>query len=80
MVALRLRFYQFYQKLTYKCQTNNVNLKLVNEKDTTKCCSYCAHIKENLGGNKVYECANCNIIMLRNINGSRGVLIRGIEN
>jgi transposase len=42
--------------------------------------SLCGNIKENLGGNKIYECDNCLAIMDRDINGARNIYIKSIKN
>ena len=43
-------------------------------------CSYCSIIKKNLGGNKRYNCNNCNNTLDRDINGCRNILMKGLKN
>ena len=46
---------------------------------TSKMCSICGNIKEDLGGNKVYKCTNCKTVMDRDVNGARNIHIRAIQ-
>lgn len=65
------RLFQFKQRLQFKCIENNVNYFEVNEFMTSKTCSCCGHIKEDLGLNKEYNCMNCGVKMHRDFNGAR---------
>ena len=65
------RLYQFKQRLQYKCKERNVNYYEVNEYMTSKTCSCCGEIKEDLGFNKEYICNKCGIKMHRDLNGAR---------
>lgn len=79
-VALRMKFYEFRSRLEYKCMSNKVNYKVVDESYTSKVCSYCGNCKENLGSAKIYHCEKCGITMDRDINGARGILIKSLMN
>jgi IS605 OrfB family transposase len=76
--ALSLKFYDFKQKLIYKCNANNTNLGIINEWFTSKMCSLCGNIDENLGGNKIYNCKKCKSCLDRDINGARNIYIKSI--
>jgi IS605 OrfB family transposase len=65
------RLFEFKQRLQFKCQERNVNYYEVNEYMTSKTCSWCGNIKEDLGLNKEYDCNNCKKKIHRDINGSR---------
>jgi len=41
-------------------------------------CSCCGFIKYNLGGNKVFKCNKCGVVMDRDINGDRGIFLRAL--
>ena len=43
------------------------------------CCSSCGHIKDNLGGAKVYKCKACGAVMDRDINGAKNIFLRNFE-
>jgi len=49
---------------------------VVTEEYTSKTCSCCGFLKVNLGGNKVFKCDRCKVIMERDINGARNILIK----
>jgi putative transposase len=77
-IAMYLRFYEFRERLKYKCTQRNNKYKLVNESYTSKMCSNCGHIKEDLGCSKIYKCNKCGIEIGRDVNGGRGILLKGM--
>jgi len=80
-IAFKMRHYEFKQRLIYKCNANNVHYKEVDEYCTSKMCSKCGNINNNLGGSKIYECVNihCRKRIDRDINGCRNILMKNIE-
>ena len=78
-VAMHLRFYEFRERLKYKCFVSNTGYKLIDERYTSKMCSNCGKINTELGASKVFSCNKCNIVMDRDVNGSRGILLKGIK-
>lgn len=46
------------------------------EEYTSKTCGHCGKINRKLGSSKVFNCGECGIIMDRDINGSRNILIK----
>lgn len=78
-IIQNLSFYSFLEKLKYKCLIRNVNLKLVEEYYTSKVCSCCGNIKNNLKGEKVYNCNKCKIVINRDYNGSRNIFLKSIK-
>lgn len=70
------RFYQFKQKLINKCKERGCILHIVDESYTSKTCGSCGHLHKNLGGDKTYNCSNCNLIIDRDFNGARNILIK----
>ena len=79
-VGLKLKFYQFYKRLKYKCGTRNRNYKQVNESYTSKICSKCGNEKQDLGSNKLYDCTYCKRKIDRDVNGARGIFIKSTYN
>lgn len=77
-VALMMRLFEFKERLKYKCSLNNCNYGQINEMYTSKTCSYCGNIKENLKGNKIYNCKKCHMIIDRDINGAKNILMKSI--
>lgn len=77
-ICERIRFYQFKQRLEYKCESNNVNFLMVNEYYTSKTCSNCGNYNENLGGNKIYNCKKCKKIFDRDVNACRNIYMKAL--
>ena len=73
-ISLKLRYYQFLQRLKYKCVSNGVILNIVDESYTSKLCSYCGHEHELLGSNKIFNCPNCKTCIGRDINSTRNMI------
>lgn len=76
-VCHKLKFYEFHERLKYKCYVNNINYKLVNESFTSKICSNCGNESKHLGSNKIYNCVNCKVTLDRDINGARNIYLKG---
>jgi putative transposase len=79
-IVSSLNYFKFMERLKYKCSINKTGLAIIDEWMTSKMCSLCGNIKENLGGNKIYECSNCLAIIDRDINGARNIYIKSIKN
>ena len=78
-IALIMRLYVFRERLKYKCSVKGCNYKMIDERYTSKMCTFCGNIKDNLGTNKIYECTKCNNIIGRDVNGSRNIYMKGIN-
>lgn len=77
---LTFSHYQFRQHLLHKAKDySGCRIVLVNEAYTSKTCSCCGNIKQNLGGSKVYKCHQCGLEIDRDINGARNIWIRSVE-
>lgn len=75
-ISMNLSFYEFRQKLKYKCCLNKTKYGVIDEWMTSKMCSRCGEIKEELGGKKIYRCEKCKLIIDRDINGARNIHIK----
>ena len=75
-IGMCFSFYKFKQRLKYKCNVNGVNSGFIDEWMTSKMCSKCGEIYTNLGGNKIYTCEYCGLIIDRDINGARNIHIK----
>jgi len=75
-IATWLGFYKFRQRLEYKCNSYKINYMIIDESYTSKICSKCGEMKEDLGSSKIFSCDNCNVVMDRDINGARGIFIK----
>jgi len=78
-IASRLRFYEFLTKLKYKCDAFGVNLMIVDESFTSKVCSHCSWEHKKLGGEKVFKCGNCTMVIDRDLNGARNIYMRALN-
>ena len=77
--CLKMRFYQFRQRLEYKCKLNGIGYQLVNEYYTSKTCSICCHYNDKLKSEKIYECQNCGCKIDRDINGCRNIYMKSLR-
>ena len=50
-----------------------------NERLTSKTCTNCGHIHNNLGGSKIYKCPQCGYVIPRDINGARNIMLRALQ-
>lgn len=76
---LTLSHYKFRQILSLKAKECGTILSVMGEEYTTKTCSLCGNINDNVGGSKVYRCtSNCNYIADRDVNGARNIFIKGV--
>ena len=70
--------YRFRQHLLHKAAERGVRVLVVNEAYTSKTCSNCGWVKQNLGGAKAWTCSGCGIRHDRDINGARGIYLRAL--
>ena len=78
-IASSLSFYEFKMRLKYMCGRKGKKYGEINEWMTSKMCSICGNIKEDLGGNKIYDCNKCKKTLDRDVNGARNIYIKGIK-
>ena len=67
---MALSHYKFRMKLKTMAIKFGCNIIETDEYLTSKTCSKCKTINENLKGNKVFSCQNCNLEIDRDINAS----------
>ena len=79
-IASRLRYYEFLQKLKYKCNQYNKNIQIIDESYSSKLCSNCCEENKTLGSSKIFRCNNCKLIFDRDINGCRNILMKSFSN
>jgi putative transposase len=53
---------------------------IVDESYTSKTCGKCGTLNENLKSKKVFKCNECDLLIDRDINGARNILIRTFTN
>ena len=69
---------RFRNRLLSKAEEYGKQVFLVSEAYTSKTCSACGWIDLKLGGKKVFKCKQCCLRIDRDINGARGILLRGM--
>ena len=71
------RHCSFFDRLMYKTREySNCKVLEVNESFTSKTCSNCGFQKENLKNKDIYKCKNCKIVIERDINASKNIMLR----
>lgn len=78
-ITQSLSFYEFKTRLKYMCSRKGKKYGEINEWMTSKMCSICGNIKEDLGGNKIYNCNKCGKTLDRDTNGTRNIYIKAIK-
>lgn len=73
--------YKFKELLKTTALREGVKLVIVTEEFTSKTCSCCGHLHHNLGRSKVFSCPSCPVVMDRDENGARNILMKScVEN
>ena len=70
--------YKFKELLKYKMKRSGGRLIECTEEYTSKTCTRCGRINHNLGSNKVFTCKSCNLIIDRDVNGARNILLKNL--
>ena len=70
-----LSHYKFKQHIINKCNEYGCELKIITEEYTSQCCSRCG-ILSNQYTNRLKKCISCNLLIDRDLNGSRNILIK----
>ena len=75
------RFYQFKTKLHHLCNLSGSELTIVCEAYTTRTCTKCGVINNNVRGAKVFVCCtpDCRFEIDRDISGSRNILLKRLS-
>ena len=68
-------FYKFKEKLQYKCNTYGKKLLIVDESYTSCTCGVCGEINK-MGGQEIYHCQFCGLVIDRDVTGARNILIK----
>ena len=69
-------FYKFKEKLQFKGTEYGSNIVIVDESYTSKTCTNCGNLHKSLGSNKTYKCKKCEIVIDRDVNGARNILLK----
>jgi len=66
----------FANMLSYKAESAGCQVVFVNPKDTTQECSNCHEIVKKELSDRIHDCPNCGLIMDRDLNAAKNILIR----
>jgi len=69
-----LSFFTNKQRMKFKCQERNVELVIGNEAYTSRTCTRCGTLKKVQG--ETYKCNSCNLIVDRDVLGSRNIYLK----
>jgi putative transposase len=72
--------YEFQQRLLWKAKTRGRerSVHIVSEQHTTMTCGSCGLYDRNVGSKKTYECRKCGLVVDRDLNAARNILIRNM--
>jgi len=76
---LQLKHYLFRERLKSKCLMRKCTLDVCTEEFTTQTCGVCGTLNKNVGGADVFYCNVCDINIDRDVNGSRNIGIKVIN-
>ena len=75
---MSLRHYTFKQRLKSSLYfQKDTKLYIVSEAYTSKTCTRCG-VLNNVGSNEIYHCKECDLVIDRDINGARNILLKNI--
>jgi putative transposase len=69
--------YQFQMRLMYKALLNGKIVKIVDAHHTTRTCSSCGNMQDMKLTDRVYECKNCSLVLDRDFNADKNILLKG---
>ena len=72
-----LKFYKLKQRLIYKAYVHGKKVIFVPEHYTTKTCSCCGKINNNVGSKEVFSCDHCKMVTGRDMNASKNIKLKG---
>lgn len=75
---LSWRHYAFRLRLMQCAEREGVNVYVRGEEYTTKSCTSCFALKNNIGGAKTYKCDHCKVVIDRDLNGARNIFLKNV--
>ena len=74
-----LSFFEFKQRLKFKCEERGVKLLIVNEAYTSKTCTRCGNVKtfmKRTRENRDYQCNECGLLLDSDLVGARNIYLK----
>lgn len=75
---LQLKHFLFKERLKSKCILRKCTYTICTEEYTSKTCGKCGTIN-NVKDNDIFICSKCNLVIDRDINGARNIMIKQIK-
>jgi putative transposase len=69
----------FRERLKAKAEECGVQVLIVTEHYTSQTCGCCGSLWKELGGRDTFKCSNCGIVIDRDLNGARNILLRAMR-
>lgn len=73
------RHYGFKQRLLMAAERIGAKVYIRGEEYTSKTCTHCRNVKNNLGGAKMYKCSECKLVADRDCCGARNIFIKNTK-
>ena len=70
--------YRFKQTLKFHGLKRGTTVIDVSEEYTSKTCTKCGHVHQNLGGSKHFKCPHCGHSIPRDWNGALGIFLKAL--
>ena len=71
--------YKFRMRIIEKAKELGKKVLVVSEHYTSKTCGCCGWRDNNLGSKKIFTCKQCGLVIDRDVNGARNILLRAIR-
>ncbi|WP_237396717.1 transposase [Okeania sp. KiyG1] len=71
--------YRFKQTLKFQALKRGATVIDVTEEYTSKTCTHCGNVHQNLGGSKHFKCPHCGHSMPRDWNGALGIFLKALR-
>lgn len=73
-----IKLFILKQRLKYKASLYQKIVYFINESYTTKTCSQCGTINNNVGSKEIFNCSCCNVTIGRDLNASKNIIMKGL--
>ena len=71
--------YKFKERLITHAHHAGSKVFIVNEHFTSQTCGQCGNLHTEVGVNKRFECPSCKVVMDRDANAARNILLRNLQ-
>ena len=73
-----LSHFKFRNRLIYKANRSGSTVMVTTEEYTSKTCTSCGFVYNDLGDARIFKCPHCSISYGRDIGGARNILLRAL--